>query len=64
MGVQIIFGLFYNQIEKEQPSSRVEKIYVKTSFNIPLSVNQLENKVVVTTVITMLKFTDNSVRGR
>jgi hypothetical protein len=64
MGVQIIFGLFYNQIEKKQPSSRVEKIYVKTSFNIPLSVNQLENKVVVTTVITMLKFTDNSVRGR
>jgi hypothetical protein len=56
--------LFYNQIEKKQPSSRVEKIYVKTSFNIPLSVNQLENKVVVTTVITMLKFTDNSVRGR
>jgi hypothetical protein len=64
MGVQIIFGLFYNQIEKKQSSSRVEKIYVKTSFNIPLSVNQLENKVVVTTVITMLKFTDNSVRGR
>jgi hypothetical protein len=47
-----------------QPSSRVEKIYVKTSFNIPLSVNQLENKIVVTTVITMLRFTDNSVRGR
>jgi hypothetical protein len=47
------------EIEKKQPSSRVEKIYVKTSFNIPLSVNQLENKVVVTTVITMLRFTDN-----
>jgi hypothetical protein len=27
---------FYNLIEKKQPPSRVEKIYVKTSFNIPL----------------------------
>ena len=29
---------FYNEIENKQPSSRVEKIYVKTSFNIPLIV--------------------------
>jgi len=61
---KLFLDCFNNQIEKKQPSSRVEKIYVKTSFNIPLSVNQLENKVVVTTVITMLRFTDNSVRGR
>ena len=37
IGVQSIFGLFLQfKIEKKQPSSRVENIYVKTSFNIPL----------------------------
>jgi hypothetical protein len=36
MGVQSIFGLFLQTIWKETTSSRVEKIYVKTSFNIPL----------------------------
>jgi hypothetical protein len=36
MGVQSIFGLFLQLNWKEKPLSRVEKIYVKTSFNIPL----------------------------
>ena len=32
---KVFLDCFYNQIEKKQPSSRVEKIYAKTSFNIP-----------------------------
>jgi hypothetical protein len=35
----VFLDCFYNQIEKKQPLSRVEKIYVKTSFNTPLSKN-------------------------
>ena len=31
-------------MEKKQPSSRVEKIYVKTSFNIPLGTDHLTCK--------------------
>ena len=31
-------------MEKKQPSSRVEKIYVKTSFNIPLGTDHLTYK--------------------
>ena len=34
---KVFLDCFYNWIEKKQPSSRVEKINVKTSFNIPLS---------------------------
>ena len=42
MGVQSSLDCFYNYIEKKQPSSRIEKyIYVKTSFNIPLTMNYL-----------------------
>jgi hypothetical protein len=34
---KVFLDCFYNQIEKKQPSSRVEKIHVKTSINIPLN---------------------------
>ena len=52
MGVQSIFGLFLQLNWKKQPSSRVEKIYAKTSFNIPLTeekifleINQSETRI-------------------
>jgi len=38
---KVFLDCFYNEIEKKQPSARVEKIYVKTSFNIPLNENLL-----------------------
>jgi hypothetical protein len=33
---KVFLDCFYNEFEKKQPSSRVEKLYVKTSFDIPL----------------------------
>ena len=41
MACKVFLDCFYNSIEKKQPSSRVEKIYVKTSFNIPLTIHFL-----------------------
>jgi hypothetical protein len=35
---KVFLDCFYNYIEKKQSSSRVEKIYVKTSFKIPLRI--------------------------
>jgi hypothetical protein len=52
MNLIIVLHCLIKSIEKKQPSSRVEKIYVKTSFNIPFSsteipINYLHNKSVL-----------------